>query len=102
MKSEIPAHAGSARAADPDTAIALARGELEAFRNAFLQSVQSASPADCRSRARRCQAQASVAATELACEFYLRMALLWRLAAAQLERREVWTSPPRGQRREAN
>ena len=94
MKSEIQASAGSE---DPEAAITLARAELAAFRTEFLCAVRdSASSEDCRRQARRCEGLAGGAGTEIAREFYLRMALLWRLAAGQIERREaIEPRPPR-------
>src|SRR5262249_489284 len=80
----------SGRGVDP---LSPGHEEIEAFREAFLHAIQTASPGDCRRHARRCEALAAAEKHEVCAEAYLRMALCWRRAAAYRERLEVLSSP---------
>ena len=103
MGADRPSRAGSGRPADQGAAGAQACTEIEACRAALKRVTwDTASPEHCRKQARRCEALARKGTIEICREAYLRMALCWRGAASQLERREAWTSPARGLRREAH
>src|SRR5690349_19964154 len=68
-----------------------ARGEqMEACQKSYLRVAwDRASPDECRRQARRCEALAGMTQSDVCREAYLRVALCWRTAAAQLEYRKA-------------
>jgi hypothetical protein len=63
--------------------------KMETCRRAYQRVAWDlASPEDCRRQARRCEALAGATRNDISREAYLRVALCWRTAAAQLESRK--------------